>query len=247
MKICDHCGKVCQRRVPAMLNGSVAMVGTGCAKSLKRPIRSDFALDFSKKKKIRLIVAAYIPKLKGVDKYLGGYIGSAYIEAFDDGTVGDTKTIHEAILKDGKRSATYYVSEKEADYLEKKIEEAADLYKSSNVYRIVGNGVKSHDLFLECIGEEGRYPVTTYFTGGAVSGRSELNISNSRHWFTEKGWKRLKDKCKNVPNIKICKENTENLKVIYIDEDQIVTDGGPCKAPMSSFRRKILTKRGWIK
>jgi DNA ligase-1 len=43
MKTCDHCGKSCSRRVPAMLDGNIAMVGVGCAKNLKRPSRSDLS------------------------------------------------------------------------------------------------------------------------------------------------------------------------------------------------------------
>jgi len=46
MKRCDHCGINCARRVPVMVRGRVAMVGTGCAKKFKRAKRSDLASSY---------------------------------------------------------------------------------------------------------------------------------------------------------------------------------------------------------
>lgn len=43
MKTCDHCGTNCAKRVPCMVRGRVAMVGTGCAKHFKRASRRDMS------------------------------------------------------------------------------------------------------------------------------------------------------------------------------------------------------------
>lgn len=41
MKNCDHCGTPAKTRVPVMIDGSVRLVGTGCAGKFKRAKRSD--------------------------------------------------------------------------------------------------------------------------------------------------------------------------------------------------------------
>lgn len=41
MKTCDHCGTPAKTRVPVMIDGSVCLVGTGCAGKFKRAKRSD--------------------------------------------------------------------------------------------------------------------------------------------------------------------------------------------------------------
>jgi len=41
MKHCEHCGRGCKKRVPRMVRGKIAMVGSRCSKHFKSPKRSD--------------------------------------------------------------------------------------------------------------------------------------------------------------------------------------------------------------
>jgi hypothetical protein len=186
------------------------MVGVGCARNMAHGI------GVRKFDKNTIIVA----RLPGADKHT---LSSAYINLPDEKIVYVTSFGSKIVNGRKVPSKTYTHTKEEKAYLKSKLDELKSMLKSkTKLYRIVGRDALSHSKFLDCLEKlRGKNKLPT--TGRHIS-RKAMADYRMIHWFTTKGYKRIK--C-NAIFIKsgayLHKTTIDKEDVVYIDEDQVVT------------------------